>query len=245
MVRAPSTVELLEIWEDGRGLTSTYRALALLMAIFPEASREALAALSIGQRDAELLRLREALWGPRMEAIAACPGCREKLELTLNTGEILSASNQAQPGEISLSTAGYEVIFRLPTTLDLLFAEAEAEVESASSLILDRCLLSTRQEADPVNSGQLPPEVILDIAQSMAKADPLADIQLNLECPECQHKWLAAFDIVSFLWTEIDAWTGRILSEVHALAKAYGWREREILSLSPARRQFYLKMVGA
>jgi len=35
------------------------------------------------------------------------------------------------------------------------------------------------------------------------------------------------------------------LSDVHTLARAYGWRERDILTLSPTRRQFYLNMVGA
>jgi len=244
-MRTPSAVELLEIWEDGLARTSAHRALALLMVMFPGASRDALAALSIGQRDAELLRLREALWGPRMAAIAACPGCREKLELTLDTREILSDSNQSEPGEISLSLAEYNVTFRLPTTLDVVAAEAEMSPESARSLILDRCLLSAQQGTAPLKCEQLPAEVVAGIVQSMADADPLADIQLKLNCPACKHSWRAAFDIVSFLWTEIEAWASRTLSEVHTLARAYGWRERDILALSPTRRQFYLEMVGA
>jgi hypothetical protein len=32
---------------------------------------------------------------------------------------------------------------------------------------------------------------------------------------------------------------------VHALASVYGWSEKEILSLSPARRQFYLEATRA
>jgi hypothetical protein len=90
----------------------------------------------------------------------------------------------------------------------------------------------------------LPAEVVSGIAESMAQADPLADIQLKIDCPSCRHRWRAAFDIVSFLWTEIEAWAGRMLSEVHTLARAYGWREAEILALSATRRQFYLEMVG-
>jgi hypothetical protein len=245
MVRAPSAFELLEVWEDGRARTPTYRALALLMAMLPEVSQDALTALSIGQRDAELLRLREALWGPRMAAVSACPGCRETLELTLDTGAMLSASNRMPPNEMSLNIAGYAIRFRLPTTVDVAAAEAEVSLESARSLLLDRCLLSAGQGAAAINSAQLPPEVVASIVKSMAEADPLADIQLKLHCPSCQLHWRAAFDIVSFLWTEIEAWARRILSDVHTLARAYGWRERDILSLSPARRQFYLDMVGA
>ena len=79
----------------------------------------------------------------------------------------------------------------------------------------------------------------------MAEADPLADIQLDLTCPSCERRWRAVFDIVSFLWTEIEVWAWRTLSDVHTLARAYGWSERDILTLSPTRRQFYLEMVGA
>jgi len=213
--------------------------------MLPEVSRDSLAALSIGQRDAELLRLREALWGTRMAAVSVCPGCRETLELTLDTGEILSASNRMQPNEMSFNIAGYAITFRLPTTVDVAAAEAEVSLESARSLLLDRCLLSTEQSAAAINAGQLPSDVVVSIAEAMAEADPLADVQLRLQCPSCQLHWRAAFDIVFFLWTEIEVWARRILSDVHTLARAYGWRERDILSLSPARRQFYLDMVGA
>jgi hypothetical protein len=78
----------------------------------------------------------------------------------------------------------------------------------------------------------------------MAKADPLADIQLALSCPFCGLGWKAAFDIVSFLWREIESLAGRLLRDVHTLAFAYGWHERDILALSPMRRQFYLALIG-
>jgi hypothetical protein len=179
-----------------------------------------------------------------MAAVSACPGCREQLELTLDTGELLSASNPTQLDEISLSVSGYDVTFRLPTTIDVAVAEAELDGESARALLLDRCLLSAQQGAAQISSAELPPEVVLSISESMSEADPLANIQLRLECPACQLNWRAAFDIVSFLWTEIEVWARRILRDVHTLAWAYGWREREILALSPARRQFYLDMVA-
>jgi len=91
----------------------------------------------------------------------------------------------------------------------------------------------------------LPSEVIEAVSAAMAEADPLADIEISISCPSCRHGWQAAFDIVSFLWNEIESWVWRIMSDVHALASAYGWRERDVLELSPTRRQFYLEMVGA
>jgi hypothetical protein len=91
---------------------------------------------------------------------------------------------------------------------------------------------------------QLPQDVMQELVDEMARADPLADIQFMLACPFCGRKWQAVFDIVSVLWSEIDTWAHRTLRDVHTLALSYGWSESDILALSPSRRQIYLDMVG-
>jgi hypothetical protein len=53
------------------------------------------------------------------------------------------------------------------------------------------------------------------------------------------------FDIGEFFWTEIAVQAQRLLREIDALARAYGWTEREILSLPGQRRQAYLELVAA
>jgi hypothetical protein len=78
----------------------------------------------------------------------------------------------------------------------------------------------------------------------MADADPQADVRLALDCPACGHNFLAAFDVAAYLWSEVNAWAYRLLGEVHSLASAYGWREEDILAMSPWRRRVYLEMVG-
>ena len=45
-------------------------------------------------------------------------------------------------------------------------------------------------------------------------------------------------------WAELDAWARRLLLDVHTLARAYGWSERDILQLTETRRQFYLNLIG-
>ena len=77
----------------------------------------------------------------------------------------------------------------------------------------------------------------------MAAADPQADLQLSLACPECQHTWQTPLDIVSYFWSEIQAWATRLLREIHALASAYGWNEAEVLALSSWRRRAYLELI--
>ena len=248
-MRAPSTEELLGVWEAGFAQPPLERALALLAVACPEASWDQLAKLSIGQRDVKLLKLRETLWGPQMTAVVACPKCQERMELSLDTREMSGGSQPSQPAEISLRVSGFDMTFRLPTSLDLMAAEGKGTTEGATAL-LHRCLLSVEQGAAEqrgarIDFDKLPPEAVEGLTKSMAEADPLADIQLSLSCPNCEQPWRGIFDIVSFLWTELEVWAWRILKDVHTLAQAYGWSEREILRLSPTRRQFYLDMVGA
>jgi hypothetical protein len=90
----------------------------------------------------------------------------------------------------------------------------------------------------------LPETVIAALAEYMTQCDPQADVQLNLSCPACGQSWTVMFDIVSFFWSEICAQAKRLLREVHTLARAYSWREADILNMSTARRQFYLEMVS-
>jgi len=96
-MHALSTASLLDVWEDGLSRPPAQRAVELLAAAYPESSRETYALLSIGQRDARLLALREELWGPRMFAVMTCPACRERLELALDTRELRSGYLPAIP----------------------------------------------------------------------------------------------------------------------------------------------------
>jgi uncharacterized protein YbaR (Trm112 family) len=245
-MHALSTASLLDVWEDGLSRAPAQRAVELLAAAYPESSQETYAQLSIGDRDARLLALREELWGPRMLAVVACPACRERLEFALNTRELRSGHLPEQAGSTSFELAGYAVSFRVPNSRDFIAAANIADSPELCRMhILEDCLVSARQGDTRVSADQLPPEVITALMESMASADPLADIQLALTCASCGKSWSAAFDIVSYLWTEIEVWAWRILADVHTLARAYAWRERDILNLSPVRRQFYLERVGA
>lgn len=78
----------------------------------------------------------------------------------------------------------------------------------------------------------------------MEELDPQAVVRLKIVCDSCQHQWDEEFEVASFLWGEVDAWAGRLLREVHVLARAYAWREEDILAMSSRRRHCYLEMLG-
>lgn len=243
VMRTLSASEILGVWERGLGQPPVRRAIDLLAAAYPETPVSALLDLTIGRRDEQLLALRERLFGPGMAAIAACPSCDGRLEMTVDSADLRTASVRNGAAELALASGEYQVRFRPPNSQDLL-AAASVQADERREAVLRRCVLAVERAGVPSEPEDLPAEVAERVAIEMAEADPLADVQLALSCPFCGHQWRAAFDIASFLWKEIEAAAGRLLREVHRLAAVYGWSEREILSLSPMRRQYYLAMVG-
>lgn len=239
--------ELLAIWEKGVDRPVFERALLLLEATYGQ-SCENLAELSIGQRDARLLDLREALFGSVLPCLTACSACGEQLELNLDVGDLRvspSIPDEQQRGHFTMEAEGLTLGFRLPNSLDLSAASSVEDADSARALLIERCLVAVNDRQTDVSSETLSPTVLDALTAAMAEADPQSHIELVLSCPSCEQDWQVVFDIASYLWSEIQTWALRVLREVHILASVYGWREADILALSPLRRQFYLESVGA
>lgn len=241
-----SAAKLLEVWERGQHQMHPEKALTLLAAAHPDVSRETLATLTIGQRDARLIVLRERLFGMQFTSLTDCPACGERLELSFNVLD-MRASPAGEPDEtLSLNRSGYELQLRLPNSLDLLALTGCSSTAEMRARLLERCVsgISHRGRSEPVaHLKEVSPEIVELAIERIAEADPQADVEVNLLCPCCEHGWQTNFDIVSYLWTELSAWATRLLREVHLLASTYGWRESDILSMSPWRRRRYLELV--
>jgi hypothetical protein len=241
--QTPTAGQLLAVWEEGRSQTPLQRAFSLLALAAPDCSAEELARYSIGRRDRALLGLRERLFGVRFAAVAVCPACAQEIELDFTTADISSAP-VAETNEFhSLQLDGYALNFRLPTCEDLASLTPNASAREGRSQLLQRCVTATRPTGQPSLLAALPENVIAAVSERMAQLDPQGDIQLTLTCPKCGQKWLSPLDIASYLWREICAWAGRTVNEIHLIASAYGWRETDILALSPQRRRTYLELI--
>jgi hypothetical protein len=242
-MHAFSAQELLDAWERGLAEPPVRRALILVAAACPEATFEDLARESVGRRDTRLLTLREWTFGPRLVSLASCPACGERLETAFDVAEIRTPGGTVEE-PLALTTGGYELTFRLPNSLDVSAMTTAGDLDGARRRLLGRCLLAARDpEGGEISVERLPETALAAVANRMAEADPQGDVELSLSCPACGHVWLAAFDIASFFWTEIDAWARVLLHEIHILASAYGWRETDILALSPWRRRSYLELI--
>lgn len=234
-------VDLLALWE----LTcAPGDALALLARACPELPPEALARLPLGRQTLALLELRERVLGPRLSAQARCPACGESLELELEVPELRAGEPAAEGATCLVEHGGYRLQLRLPSAADVAFA-ARDDSDDPRRTLLARCLLDLNQDGGPCSLDHLPDDLIERAAAAVAAADPHAAIDLELTCSACGHGFLAALDVLAVLRVELRAHAQRLARQVHALARAYGWREAEILAMSPARRQLYLDLVGA
>jgi len=233
---------MLDSWERGVARGMVDRGLILLALTDPEADEAALAALPIGARERRLLELRAAAFGPRLTGLVACEACGEQLELALGVDE-LCAAGAAGDADLTLVADGYALSLRLPDSADLR-AAAAAPPDAAASLLLRRCVVRAERDGAPADPENLPAALLAAAGDRLADADPLADLRFALTCVGCGHVWQAPFDAAAFVWAELDAWAARMLREVHTLAAAYGWSERDILRLGAARRARYLDMVA-
>ena len=263
-----SPEDLLRIFERPALPGPSGDALALLAAWSGEPVEE-LAELSLGRRDERLLRLYRRAFGPAMEVHGSCPGCGEQLELALDLDLLLGVDDGAEvsfgspleetpEGELERSACGesWRVRFRAVTSADLEAVAAEPPeeeppageaadpAEAVRRALLRRTVSAVERGGEAAEVDALPPALAAPLAEAMAELDPFAEVLLALDCPACGRAWEGALDAAASLGRSLDRAAGILLAEVHTLARAYGWREADILALSPIRRRTYLEILG-
>jgi hypothetical protein len=238
--------EILHIWEIGLHQHPIERALTMLNTAFPQVSSDELITLSIGQRDAYLLSVRERTFGSQFAGFAECQQCQEKLEFSFDASDVRvgMAPLELVGQEQQIVVEDYTLEVRLPNTTDLAVLGNCSDVTAARDLLLQRCVSRVLCDGDEASIGSLSDRVITALGEQLIDWDPQSEVQLGLSCPSCDYRWSVVFDIVLFLWKEICTYAKRLLREVHTLATAYGWRESDILAMSAPRRQYYLEIVS-
>lgn len=239
-MRPLTATDIISIWDRGQSLHPIDRALLLLAASLPEVDPAELPNLTVGQRNSRLLHLRQLTVGDELKGLVDCPQCGETLAFSLAVSQLRLP--EPTSATHTIVAGNQELQLRLPNSADLAVLLASPDVEHARRQLISRCVqLSGDADLQP----DLTADAIADIADFMTEADPLADMRFALTCNDCGYEWQTPFDIVAFFWAELEAQAKRLLLDVHQLARAYGWREPDILALSSRRRHAYLEMIAA
>jgi hypothetical protein len=236
-VDALSDRDILWLWEQAQDMAPLDRALAVL-AVADPASTAVLARLPVAERDRRLMEVRQLTFGPDATALDNCPACHADLELALRLPELLRGAPEIEIGQSFRAVIhGRSRNFRLPDSLDIAEAVGAGEAETSARLLASRCLVVEEGGATP----DLSDGFVASLAEAMLACHPHSECNLSATCPECGHIWQTLFDIGSFLWAELEDEAHRVTYEVHDLARAYGWREADILAMSRRRRRAYIE----
>jgi len=232
-MRAPSDLDLLTLWEQGRVRHPIDRSLLLAAWARQGVEVQQLRTLPLGVVNRVLLRFRQACFGSRVEATATCPHCGERLEFALDVADILAGIDDRVP------TVSEDAPFRPVTSEDLAAVVHESDLERAAKALAKRCL-----RIDPAADHDA--DTFVAEAETQLEAlDPSARLELSVLCAACRKSDFVVLDPGTLLWDEIELQARELLVEVDCLARAYGWTEQEILTLPRQRRSAYIALVGA
>jgi hypothetical protein len=169
----------------------------------------------LAERDRRLLAVRAETFGTAMGARATCPSCGTELEMELDPRVLAGSLDTDDCGPL-----------RPLTSRDLAAAAAARDPAAA--------LRARMAGAD------LDPDAAAAADRAIAEAAERSELSTHLTCADCGAEWTETLDVPAFVWAEVEAAAVGLLTDVAELAAAYGWAERDILAMSPARRSAYL-----
>ena len=234
---------ILGLWEEIRGLDAIRRAVAISTNADPNVGEGVALQMPVGERNARLLELRTSWTEDDIEATAECPQCGTVLEFNVNPSQLIAAnpSREVQP----LHVCDRIIHWRPVSSGDLLRAASEPDDEEAERALIRSCVKEVFEHGRDVSTHDATDRDREALSVAIEKADPLCDLLYELECVECRKPVAASLQIPDVVWGELEDAARQLVSEVDALATAYGWSEADCLALSPSRRATYLETVGA
>jgi hypothetical protein len=226
---------MIEIWERGLYQHPIDRALSIL-GVLTERSHRELAEMSLEQRDSQLLEWWGRIFGGPLSGYAACPRCGCEVDVSVSVAGLGGAG--ADETSFPVEAGGTKFVVRMPTSLDLAAVARCDTVPAARRELARRCVQGGRND----DGGDLDDDAVAAIEAELGRRAGVSGAVMQLSCPDCGDGWELGLDVAAFMWREIEIVAARLLRTVDVLARRYGWSERDIFALSPARRSFYLEL---
>jgi hypothetical protein len=161
--------------------------------------------------------------------------CGEKFEITLPYAALSDVSPDDTAHVTVPLDGGRAAILRRPTGSDLRDwrgVPCESRPQAVAAM-LDALVVE----------GKVEPDDVPLIADAMAEHDPLVAFSVSCTCPACGAENDQAVDLEVLALIRLAAVQRALLRDIHVLASRYGWTEREVLAVAPARRARYRFMI--
>lgn len=226
---------LLDAWEEAAAMPSAARG-AVLLVHGRRYSLDAVLDLPLGEATVLVAQLYAEEFGDEVEGLLPCEGCGEVLEVGLSISTLYRLGEASGNGrECRVVTDAGELTVRPPTTRDLLAVGGRPD---PARVLLARCVSDiSGTPVDPAALDTDTAERLDSLAEELAGA---AAVVVRTSCPCCSAEARTSVDVGGLLWDHVSAAAPELLAEVALLASAFGWREADVLALSPVRRRAYL-----
>jgi hypothetical protein len=232
---------LLTVWERALELPDSMRADALLQAAFNTEDT----GQSLGARNVQLATLHEQLFGRDVDLRSHCADCGTTVEFRVDC-QSLAITTGAPAATHLLHADGYVVSFRLPCRVDVTLAsQHHALDEDFAASLLRSCVISCVRDGVLILARDISAGILDAVSRQIEVLDPAACISFALDCPQCGLRWNAPLDLDQVVWQKLEIAAQTLLLDVDALARTYGWNERDVIALSPTRRAAYVQMASS
>ena len=205
--------------------------------------RDAALAAPVGDRIAALLAIAAPEVDGRFGVPVACPspGCGDAIEIELTWDELRALASSRGDDALEVEACDRRVRVRRPTGADQerwLREPFPLDGTTARQSILGDLL---RDDPRPA----LDPALAAAIEAALDARDPLVDCSVAVVCPTCGAESSVEVPLTALAVGVLRRAQGRLLEDVHDLARAYGWTEAAILALPAWRRARYRALCTA
>ncbi|MFJ8579381.1 hypothetical protein [Micromonospora sp. NPDC093277] len=222
---------VLRSWEAALRAPAPLRGAAVLTNLHPDG--DAVLDLPLAEVAALATTYLAEASGYHVEGVLECAGCGMLLDVRLRLSDLLD-----DPPATEGRDRGARFALRPPTPRDLAAASDDAD---AYGLLLRRCV--SWADGTPVDPAALGPADLDEIDGALESLAGPALPLLRATCPDCGGAATGTVDVTDLLWRHVEIEAHALLRDVSQLAATFGWREADVLALSPYRRSAYLALV--
>jgi hypothetical protein len=224
-----------------RSLPSGTRRPALVSAILgrlvtdieDQALPDLIRRLTLRDRDFLLLEVRRRTFGDQFSLVLVCPraSCGAKLDLDIEVSG-LPIDERPRQARHRVRVDDRDLEFRLPTGADEdLLAEGVGGDE-----LLGGCVLAY--------DGPRDARALSLLATAIDEAESGVETRVDAHCPACGHEFEVDIDPAALLVGDMARARSSFDREVHLLAFHYHWPLSELLALTKAERQHYVRILA-
>lgn len=199
------------------------------------ASVEVVEELCVADRQFLMQQLDRRLGSDALWLTSRCAQCQEPFDLALRWSAFPVREAGAGFPQGVVETRQGVVRVRVPNGGDQAALVSVARGPEGARALLARCVLAGDA---PVDLARLSQEELALLEAELERLSPAVVTRVQAVCPACGASGAVEVNPYRCL-----ARASGVMEEVHVLASAYHWSEREILALPLSRRRKYLRLV--